>query len=411
MLKKTQFHQAMSSPTMWVIFFLAIASGLPLPLVSGTLTAWYTQAGVSLSAIGALSLIQLPYLLKPLWAPLLDRYTPIHVGRRRAWLIVSQGCIALALVAMSLFNAQKSPAWLAYLGLITAFFSATQDIAFDAYRTDLLMPNERGLGSAMTSIGYRLALIISGALALIAAASVGWRLCYQLMALMMIAFMCISAYSPIIEQDTPAKSLQEALVQPLVSFLKQPHAYAILGFIMTYKLSDAFALSLSTTFLMRGLGFSLATIGSVMKTVSLSASVIGALAGGTLMLRLSLYRALFVFAILQAVSNIGYWLLAYIGHSLPLMITAVSIEYFCGALASVAFIAYLMSLCDKQYTAMQYALFSSIASVGRVLIGPLAAEVAAKWGWLNYFSISIMLGIPPLIYLWWMRQRLLLFRE
>ena len=396
---------------MWVIFFLAMASGLPLPLVSGTLTAWYTQAGVSLSAIGALSLIQLPYLLKPIWAPLLDRYTPFHMGRRRAWLIVSQGCIALALVAMSLFNAKNNPVWLAYLGLFTAFFSATQDIAFDAYRTDLLMPHERGLGSAMTSIGYRLALIISGALALIIAASVGWRLCYQLMALMMIAFMFISAHSPTLQKDTPAKSLQEALIQPFASFLKRPHAWAILGFIMIYKLSDAFALSLSTTFLMRGLGFSLATIGSVMKTVSLTTSIVGALVGGALMLRLSLYRALFLFAILQAASNIGYWLLAYMGHSLPLMIIAVGIEYFCGGLASVAFIAYLMSLCDRQYTAMQYALFSSIASIGRVLIGPLAAWVAAKWGWLNYFSISIMLGIPPLIYLWWMRQRLLLFRE
>ena len=397
------------SQRMMIILCLGFSSGLPFPLISGTLSAWYTTAGVSLLSIGILSLVQLPYLFKPLWAPILDRFSPFRLGRRRSWLLLSQLCIAVSLFLMSTFSPQHHPQLLAYMAFMVAFFSASQDIAYDAYRTDLLSVKERGLGSAMVSVGYRVAILVSGSLALVMASVWGWYWVYLLMAILMLTQVVVSWLSPVIDKDIAPSNFRQAVIMPFSVFFKQNHALWILIFIILYKLADAFALSLSTTFLIRGIGFSLADIGVAMKLSAMSASLLGALIGGIWMIRLSHYQALFIFGVLQALSNVGYLLLVIFGHVMALMIAAVFIEYFCGGLASVAFVAYLMSLCHQRYTATQYALFSALASVGRVLIGPLAAWVAQHWGWLDYFSISILLGFPVLLLLWWMNHGLGLF--
>lgn len=405
----SSYLRVISSRRIAVILLLGFSSGLPLPLVSGTLTAWYTVAGVSLMSIGVLSLVQMPYLLKPLWAPILDRFSPLFLERRRSWLLVTQFCVAMALLLMSFLSPQQHPHQLVYVAFLVAFFSASQDIAYDAYRTDLLSDKERGLGSAMVSMGYRVALLVSGSLALIMASYWGWRITYMIMAALMMAQVLVTWLSPVIEEDIAPSSMFQAVIMPFSIFFKRPYAFYILLFIVFYKLADAFALSLSTTFLIRGVGFSLADIGIVMKSSAMAASLLGALVGGLWMIRLSQYRSLFIFGVLQALSNVGYLLLAVYGHVMALMVAAVFIEYFCGGLASVAFIAYLMNLCHQRFTATQYALFSALASVGRVLIGPFAAWVAQRWGWLDYFLISIMLGFPALLLLWWMNHGLNLF--
>ena len=390
-----------------VILFLGFASGLPFALLAGTLTARYTEAGLSIMAIGALSLVQLPYILKPLWSPLLDRFKPLPVARRRAWLLLMQLCMVLVLLLMAYIPAAQYPAFLAYAALLLAFVSSTYDIAYDAYRTDLLPEKERGAGAAMVSFGYRAALLVSGALALVIASYVGFRLTYLIMAVIMLLLIIVSIFSPNPKNDIahPYK-LAQMWHAPLQDIFKRKNLILILVFIVLYKLCDAFALSLSTTFLLRGLHFSLATVGSVMKTVSLVATLLGALLGGLIMRYIRLWSALFYFGILQAVSNVGYLALAIVGKSMLLMVAAVFIEYFCGGLVTVAFVAYLTSLCNKKFSATQYALLSALASVGRVLIGPFSAMAEQKFGWQGYFVISILLGLPPLLLLLLARKKI-----
>jgi PAT family beta-lactamase induction signal transducer AmpG len=389
------------------ILLLGFSSGFPLALLTGTLTARYTEAGLSIMTIGALSLIQLPYLLKPLWAPLVDRFKLLPMARRRSWLLLTQILIALSLFVMSAIKAAVHPALLAYVALGVAFFAASFDISYDAYRTDLLPEHERGAGAAMVALGYRLALLVSGAFALVLANYIGFRVTYLIMAVIMLSLTVVTALSADPNNDRHiATGLKNIWRDPLADLFKRRNLILLLVFIVLYKLCDAFALSLSTTFLLRGLHFSLATIGAAMKTVSLVATLLGALLGGYMMRYISLWQALFYFGILQALSNSGYLLLAIIGKHFYVMIGAVFIEYFAGGLVAVAFVAYLTSMCNTKFSATQYALLSALASLGRVLVGPVAAISEVHYGWVGYFIISILLGLPPLVLLLVWRQKI-----
>jgi PAT family beta-lactamase induction signal transducer AmpG len=389
------------------ILFLGFSSGFPLSLLTGTLTARYTEAGLSIMAIGALSLIQLPYLLKPLWAPLMDRFKLLPMSRRRSWLLLTQLLIAISLFIMSAIKAVSHPALLAYVALCLAFFSASFDISYDAYRTDLLPEHERGAGASMVSLGYRLALLVSGAFSLVIASYIGFRGTYFIMAVIMLSLTLVTVFSadPKNDKHDVTTGLKNIWRDPLADLFNRRNLILFLVFIVLYKLCDAFALSLSTTFLLRHLHFSLATIGAAMKTVSLIATLLGALLGGYLMRHLSLWQSLFYFGILQALSNSGYLLLAIIGKHFYVMIGAVFIEYFAGGLVTVAFVAYLTSMCNTKFSATQYALLSALASSGRVLVGPIAAISEIRYGWTGYFVISILLGLPPLFLLLIWRQR------
>ena len=387
------------------ILLLGFSSGLPFALLAGTLTARYTEAGLAIMTIGALSLVQLPFLLKPLWAPLMDRLKVLPIARRRSWLLLTQILIAIALFFMAAVNAAVHPGLLAIIALVLAFCSASFDISYDAYRTDLLPERERGAGASMVSLGYRIAMLVSGALALVIASYIGFRITYLLMAIIMLLLTVVTIFSPNpVNDQIQATKLKYIWRDPLQDLFKRENLILLLVFIVLYKLCDAFALSLSTTFLLRGLHFSLATVGAVMKTVSLIATLFGALLGGFLMRYFSLWQALFYFGILQAVSNAGYLLLAIVGKHFALMVGVIFIEYFCGGLVTVAFVAYLTSLCNTKFSATQYALLSALASVGRVLIGPIAALVEKHFGWQGYFMTSIILGLPPLFLLLLWRQ-------
>lgn len=400
-----------------VILVLGFASGLPLALTSGTLQAWMTVEGVDLSTIGIFTLVGLPYTWKFLWAPFMDRFVPPFLGRRRGWLIVTQLSLAAGIAAMAFASPKADLAWLAALAVFVAFASASQDIVFDAYRTDVAKPEQRGLAAAFTVVGYRVAMLTSGAAALVLVAgsgfipALGWKNTYLVMA----ALMGVGAVATLLgpEPDSaPAapRTLDEAVWAPLKEFFSRPGAWVLLALIVLYKLGDAFAGSLTTAFLLRGMAFSLDDVGYVNKGMGFAATIFGALFGGALMVRLGLYRALMAFGILQAVSNLAFMALAAAGKSWPLMIFAVGFENLSGGMGTAAFVALLMALCDHRFTATQYALLSALAAFGRVYVGPAAGYATdPKYlglSWTVFFFLTFLVALPGLVLLWWKRGTL-----
>ncbi|MCT6590562.1 muropeptide MFS transporter AmpG [Pantoea dispersa] len=385
-----------------VLLLLGFASGLPLALTAGTLQAWMTVENVDLKTIGFFSLVGQAYVFKFLWSPMMDRYTPPFLGRRRGWLLVTQLALIAGIVAMGFMQPSRDLTLLAALAVLVAFCSASQDIVFDAWKTDVLPPEERGSGAAITVLGYRLAMLISGGLALwLADRYLGWQATYWLMALLMVPGLIATLLAR--EPEAPVRephSLRQAVAFPLKDFFQRNNAWLLITLIILYKLGDAFAASLTTTFLIRGVGFSAGDVGLVNKTLGLLATIIGALYGGVLMQRLSLFCALMIFGVLQAVSNFAYWLLAVTPPHLWSMASAVFIENLCGGMGTAAFVALLMTLCNKSFSATQFALLSALSAVGRVYVGPAAGWLVELWGWPVFYAFTVVAAVPGLLLLW-----------
>ncbi len=385
------------------LLVLGFASGLPLALTAGTLQAWATVEQVSLQSIGFLTLAGTAYTLKFLWAPLVDRYVPPWLGRRRGWVFLTQWLLAASIAVMGLFSPGTELQTLALLAVWVAFLSATQDIAFDAYSTDVLRQDERAAGAALKVMGYRLAMVVSGGLALILADQwLGWGSMYMLMGGLMAVASLATLWAPEPEQVARApRTLRLAVVEPLREFFCRPGAWTVLLLIVLYKLGDAFAGALSTTFLLRGAGFDVTEVGMVNKVFGLAATIVGALIGGGIMTRLGLYRALMGFGVLQAISNLGYWMLAVTPPHLYSMALVVAVENLCGGLGTAAFVALLMALCQAQFSATQFALLSALSAVGRTyLAGPLTPVLVAWFGWPVFFLLTVLIALPGLGLLW-----------
>jgi len=380
-----------------VIGLLGFASGLPLALSGSTLQAWFTVAGIDLAAIGALSLVGLPYLLKFLWAPALDRWQLGRCGRRRGWLLASQVVLMGLLVACAFCDPGASVLPLAVLALALATASATQDIAFDAFRAERLSAVQRGIGTAWSIAGYRLAMFASGAGALMLADQVGFAATYLCMAALMglglVTTWC--ADEPPAPQAVPT-SLLAASIEPLRELARRPGIVALLACVMLYKLGDQFAGALAQTFFIRGQGYSLTEIGAVYKGLGIVAALSGGVVGGVAMYRLGLWRSLLAFGLLQMLTNAGFLALALVGKSMPGLLLVVGLENFCGGMGTCAHVALLIALCDSRYTATQFAALSALASLGRVVLGPVAAAVAA-YGWPLYFAVSCAIAVPGLL--------------
>lgn len=394
-----------------LMLWLGFASGLPLALTSGTLQAWMTVEGVSLTAIGFATLVGQAYVFKFLWAPAMDRFTPPSfgraLGRRRGWLLITQLLLIAGLVLMSTLSPRDALPWLALVAVAVAFFSASQDVVFDAYRADVLPPAQRGAGAAVSVLGYRLGMVVAGGLALWLAERVtGWNGMYLLMAGLM-GIGVAATYAAAEPQTPPAtpRTLRAAVIEPLREFFARPGAWAMLGLIVCYKLGDAFAGALSTAFLIRGAGFGADEVGLVNKTLGLLATIVGALAGGLLMTRLGLYRSLLWFGIGQAITNLGYWLIAVSPKSLALMAGVVGLENLIGGMGTAAFVALLMSLVDARFSATQYALLSALAAVGRVYVGPATGMLVEAIGWPGFFMLTVAFALPGLALLVVMRRR------
>ncbi len=392
------------SRTQLAVLLLGFSSGLPLLLTSGTLQAWLTVEKVDLSTIGLFALVGLPYTIKFLWAPLLDRFSLHILGRRRGWMLLMQLGIAAGLVGIALSDPQAHLWRLAIFALAVATLSATQDIAIDAWRTDTLEPEARGLGAAVFVMAYRIGMLVASSLALVLGDWVGWPQTFMFMAVLMGIGVVASLFAP--EKDTEhlaPHTLSQAVVGPLVNFFRRPEAWALLALIVFYKFGDAFAGTLTTAFLIRGAGFSPADVGLINNGAGLVITIIGGLFGGLWMVKLGLYRSLMLFGVLQGVTNLGYSLLAVL-PSYWLMVPVISLEHFTGGLGTAAFVALLMSLCDKHYSATQYALLSAIASLGRIYLGPIAGFTVEWLHWPLFFILTFLAALPGLYLLYRLRD-------
>ena len=385
---------------------LGFASGLPFALSQGTLQGWLAETGLNIKTIGWFTLVGLPYNLKFLWAPLLDRFVPPFLGRRRGWIVVLQALVALVIGLLGLQAPGDAIYVFAALSLLLAFLSSSQDVVIDAYRTDSLRPQERGIGSTAVQIGWRIAFFVSGALAMVLSGVIGWRATYLCMAAVMGATTLLTLLAPEPEVAVmPPRTLQEAVIEPIREFFSRPGVVSILLLVVLYKLGDAAALSLSTAFLIKGVGFSAAQVGAVAKTTSITATIVGTVLGGLAFARLGLYRSLFVFGILQASTNLLYSLLALKGHDLGVMVLAVGVDNLAGSMAATIFGAFVMALCNARFSAFQFALLSALSALSRTFVGPVSAVIVAHVGWPLFFVLCFATGAPGLVLLVRLRRR------
>lgn len=387
---------------MVALLLLGFSSGLPLMLVGRTLQAWMKEAQVDLSVIGWFSLIGLPYTLKFLWSPLLDRFVPPFLGRRRGWLLMTQIGLLLAIATMSLQQPAQALQLLAINALAIALLSATQDIAGDAYRTDVLQPDELGIGASTWVLGYRVAVLVSGSLTLVLADYLPWKWVYGLAAVLMVVGLWTTLWAPEpLGSDRPPESLTDAVYLPFKEFFQRlgiVSAGLILLFILLYKLGDALVGNMATPFLL-DIGFSKTEIGTIQGTTGFLATTLGVVGGGVVVTKLGIYRSLWIFGALQALSNLGYFSLAALPKSSGLLLLAINLENVCAGLVTAAFVAYLMSLCHHAFTATQFALLSSLMAAGNTILAGPAGSLAKSMGWSNFFLLSLLAAVPGLLLL------------
>ena len=399
-LDKPPLRAVLASPKMLAILVLGAASGFPNQLTESALQAWLKDSGATNTTIGLMSYVALPYLLKFLWAPFVDRYPLAVLGRRRGWMLAMQLALALAIAMLALQDPTASLRLVTICAAAIVFFSATQDIAFDAYRTDVSLPSERGLAAAATNLGYRTAAWLASAFALIVADHFGWRPAFLILACLMTTF-CVATWlapEPTYRHQPP-RSLRESVLTPLQELLGSASAAALIGVVLLFKVGDAFANKLFTPFML-DIGFSKTEIGLIAKALFTASALGGALLGGMLMVKLGLLRSMLLFGVAQAVSNLLYCALAAAGKSYPIMIAAVVIEHVAGAMGNIALVALIMALCDLRFSAFQYALLSAIALLPRYSLGYPAGWIADHGGWYTYYVVSFLIALPGLALVW-----------
>ena len=404
---KPTLLQALGDRRMAAVLVLSFASGLPYNLTGFTVQAWLASAGLDIKTIGIFSLVGLPYIFKFLWAPLLDRYLPPLLGRRRGWILIYQICLTVAIALMGFCSPTEELYALGGLAVLVASLSASQDIVIDAYRVDTIPVSERGLAAAAQSFGYRTAAMLAGAVLVLIAAHLGWRLAFLLVACLMAATTLGTLWAPEPEvPGQPPRTLADAVWHPLRALFAQKGAWGFVLLVLLYKVGDAFALSLYSAFMIKGVGFSLDELsiaGKVNMTVS---SMIGVAVGGWVYMRWGTFKSMLVFGIGQALTNLLYVWLALAGKKVWLLVLATSLDTGIGGMGLAAFVAFLVSLCSANYSATQYALLSALASIPSRVMGYVAGIVVSKIGWANFFVITFVTAMPGLVLLLILRRRL-----
>jgi PAT family beta-lactamase induction signal transducer AmpG len=399
---KTSPIRIFGQPKMGILLLLGFSSGLPFYLTSKTLQGWMTTAHVDLATIGFFSLVTLPYSLKFVWAPVMDRYIPPFLGRRRGWVVITQILLLLAIAAMSLHDPVRGLRMLAINAIAIAFFSASQDISLDAYRTDVLESREMGAGAAVFVLGYRIAMITTGALAFFLADRITWPTVYLILSTLMIIGIATTFFAPEpVLSDAPPRTLVEAVVLPFADFFQRVgigRAVFVLLFIVLYKYSDSLAGSMTTPFLLKT-GFSQSEVGAVFLGVGVIATIAGVIVGGAVIGRLGINKSLWIFVVFQGLSNLTYYGLSMAGKDHAFMVAAIITENFGLGLVTAAMTAYLMSMCNKRFTATQFALLSSLMAASRDILVAPAGKLAEAVGWPGFFLTTVVMAIPPLLLL------------
>ena len=390
---------------MLVAALMGFASGLPLLLTGSVLQAWMKDEGVDLGTIGLFALVGLPYTLKFLWAPLMDRFTPNALGRRRGWLLLFQLALIASLVWLSLARPAVDPWWLAVAALLVTFFSASQDIVIDAYRRESLSDEEQGLGASLYVNGYRVGMLLASGGGLILADHLSFAQVYQLMAAFMLLGVATTLFAPepVTAEGVP-RTLREAVLEPFIEYFQRRDALLILAFILLYKIGDTMASHMTTPFYL-DIGFSKTEIGTVVKLFGFWATVTGGLIGGLLIMRLGIFRALWLFGILQGVSTAGFSVLAQVGASVPGLAAVITFENLSGGMGTAAYVAYMASLTNRKFTATQYALLSSLMGVPRVIAAAPTGYLADAMGWSWFFVACALIAAPGLLLIRWLHTR------
>lgn len=399
---------------MLILMALGFTSGFPFLLVFGTLSFWLKDLDISYTLIGAFSLVKIPYSLKWVWSPIVDNVKlPIlyKLGRRRSWAVFIQFLLFCALVGMAFTNTEIHTLHMALFAFIASFLSASQDIVLDAYRVESFEdePEKQASGVAIYVLGYRLGLIFSGAGAIYMASVISWPKVYVIMACGLLVGLTaiLLAKEPQKYQYKKYKLkikdsiafIKNSLVNPFKDFTKRQHWYWILLFIFTYRLSNAYFGPMSFPFYV-DLGFTKTEIASVIKIYGMIAAILGGLAGGLIVMKIGLKKSLIIFGLAQCLTTFLFAVQAQYGHNMPLFITIITLENFSSGLATTALVAYISSLCNKLYTATQYALLSSVMSLSRDIFSSTSGLLAQNVSWDVFFLICGFLSLPSLIIAW-----------
>ena len=390
------------------LLFFGFSSSLPLLLVYSTLSAWLKEEGVSLTAIGLFSWASTAYTIKFVWAPVVDRLSiPVLtrvLGQRRGWMVLSQVAIIGSILALGSTDPSEDLWAVAFWAVVLAFASATQDIGIDAYRVEILEDDQQGAGAANLVIGYRIALLAAGAGSLIIADFWDWQVAYAAMAGLMAVGIITVLLNKEPHRPENTESFADAVVGPFMDFMLRPHWLMILLFVALYKYGDALLGVMANPFYL-DIGFSKTEIGLVSKGYGLVMTLLGGFIGGMLVARMDILKALMVCGIAQALSNLAFAAQAWVGYSIPMLAVTISIENFTGGMATIAFIAYLSSLCNIAYTATQYALLSSIMAFARTIFASGGGWLADQIDWVTYFLITTVAAVPGLLLLMWLIRK------
>ena len=391
--------RVIASRRMLVSLLMGYSCGLPLHLTIGVLQAWMKESGVDLTVIGLMSLVGLPYTLKFIWAPIMDRYTLPFLGRRRGWLLVAQVALMISIVGLGYTDPMQTPWLVAVAALLVTFFSASQDIVVDAYRREDLADEELGLGSSLYVFGYRMGMLVAGSGGLILADHISFSSVYVIMAACLLPGIITTLLTP--EPETPAgtpRTLMDAVFQPLAEYFRRSGALWMLAFILFYKIGDTMASAMTMPFYL-DIGFTKTQIGAISKFFGLWAVVAGGLFGGIIMVRLGINRSLWVFGFLQAVSTAGFALLAQIGAHVGALAGVIAFENISSGMGTAAFVAFMASITNKKFTATQYALLTSLMGIPRVIASAPTGFLAKNFGWEAFFIACALAAIPGMLML------------
>jgi PAT family beta-lactamase induction signal transducer AmpG len=387
------------SGRMLVALLMGFACGLPLLLTISVLQAWMKEEGVDLTVIGMMALVGLPYTVKFLWAPFLDRFTLPFLGRRRGWLLIFQVALIFSISGLGLTDPANNPWMVAFAAFLVTFFSASQDIVVDAYRREDFPDEELGLASSLYINGYRVGMLLASGGGLILADYMPFSSVYLIMAACMLPalFTTVLAHEPKITHGTP-RNMRDAVFDPMVEYFSRQGAIWILAFIIFYKIGDTMAGAMTTPFYL-DIGFSKTEIGTVVKLFGFWATIAGALIGGVLMIRLGINHSLWVFGFLQAISTACFAILARIGYSVAVLSGVIAFENLSSGMGTAAYAAFMASITNKKFTATQYALLTSLMGIPRVVASAPTGFLAKNLGWETFFIACTVIAVPGMLLL------------
>ncbi len=415
----SKLKAVLRNPNLLVVFVMGFSSGLPFLMVGGTLKTWMREAGLDLSTIGFFSMVALPYSLKFMWAPFMDRYVP-PLGRRRGWLFISQTGLMLSIFALAQVDPVSQLNLLGIMATVVAFFAASQDIVIDAYRREILPEEQLGLGSSLYIPAFRLAMLLVGAGSFSFSKRMSWPSVYMLLgSLMLIGIITTLLCKEPKTEAPPPRTLGESVFGPLKEFFSRDSAFLILAFILLYKLGEAMATGMLNP-LYIDLKIDKDAITVAAKFAGFWATMAGGIVGGLFILKLGIHTALWVFGILQSLGLLLFSYLAHFGQALiasdpsattvdtatilPLLTASIGVENFTAGMATTAFVAFMATQTNKRFTATQYALLTSLMAWPSSLFGVLAGVLAEHLGWEMFFVVCTILTIPGLVILIWMRK-------